>query len=181
MEPSRSARRATVLRLARALSGRRRNPGLSASAAFVPAGSACPTTRRASGKASRPSARANRRRRERSRPASPDRRGSGRGRTRRPRSRARARRGCRARVLARRPPRRARPRCGARDRARPIDRWTSGSAGSMWVSTSTSSPISSAIASSSSRGEPMGVAERHRAVDFEIEGDGLAALRCPGW
>ena len=23
-------------------------------------------------------------------------------------------------------------------------------------------------------GEPMGVAERHRAVDFEIEGDGLA-------
>ena len=29
--------------------------------------------------------------------------------------------------------------------------------------------------------EPMSVAERHRAIDLEIESDGLAPLRCPGW
>ena len=70
--------------------------------------------------------------------------------------------------------RRAKPRCGGRGRARPIARCASGSAGSMWVSTSTPSPISSAMASSSSEASAMRVAERHRAVDFEIEGDGLA-------
>ena len=30
-------------------------------------------------------------------------------------------------------------------------------------------------------GKRMGVAERHRPIDFEIEGDRACALRSPGW